>query len=621
MLIFDVETDGLLDTLTTIHSLVIYDTEKDELISCCNTGKYPNAKTSIWTVEKGEIIYQPIWYGLNLLQQAKEIAGHNIIKFDIPAIQKVFPSFKYTGKLYDTMLVSKLAFPDIGELDDKYIRKGVYPASVKQPNKKAKTIRGSYSLFAWGYRLGEYKGDYCEQDEAWTQWSVDMQRYCEQDVKVTTKLYELLKKKPIPENVIELEQQFAHIIGLQEQRGVGFDYPKAVELAAQLNQQFYDLTKELKEIFPPEIKVEVFIPKVNNKARGYVKGQPFTKKTIIEFNPASRQMVAERLIKKYNWKPTAKTDTGQPKIDESVLETLDFPEAPKLRDYFLLQKILGYLTEGTNAWLKLYNPKTKGIHGSVDTAGAVTGRCTHNKPNLANIPACDAFMGKECRSLFKARDGYTLVGCDASGLELRCLAHYMNDEDYTNEILNGDIHTKNQMAAGLPTRNNAKTFIYGFLYGAGDAKIGSITGKGAKEGKEIKKKFLTSLPSLSRLSTGVREKIKTRGYLKGIDGRKLKVREQYKGLNVLLQSAGAIVMKKALCILYDDCLAKGWKINDDFAFVLNVHDEYQAEVKPELVEEYKVMAVEAIRKAGKALGFKCPLDGEAKIGLNWCQTH
>jgi DNA polymerase I-like protein with 3'-5' exonuclease and polymerase domains len=197
----------------------------------------------------------------------------------------------------------------------------------------------------------------------------------------------------------------------------------------------------------------------------------------------------------------------------------------------------------------------------------------------------------------------------------------MNDEEYTNEILNGDIHTKNQQAAGLPTRDNAKTFIYGFLYGAGDSKIGSITGKGAKEGKAIKERFLNTLPKLKKLTEGVKQRIQQRGFLKGLDGRILKVREQYKGLNVLLQSCGAIVMKKALCILADDIEAKGWKINQDIAFVLNVHDEYQAEVKEELVDEYKVMAVEAIRKAGEYFGFRCPLDGESKVGENWYDTH
>lgn len=208
------------------------------------------------------------------------------------------------------------------------------------------------------------------------------------------------------------------------------------------------------------------------------------------------------------------------------------------------------------------------------------------------------------------------------------LAHYMNDEDYTHEILHGDIHTANQKAAGLPTRDNAKTFIYGFLYGAGDEKVGSITGKGSAEGKRIKAKFLKSLPKLAKLTKGVKQRISERGYLKGIDGRILKVREQYKGLNVLLQSAGAIVMKKALCILYDDCVSKGW-IKDNWYladdnliyFILNIHDEYQAEVKPEIVDEYKVAAVEAIKKAGLFFNMRCPLDGEAKEGENWYETH
>jgi DNA polymerase I-like protein with 3'-5' exonuclease and polymerase domains len=273
------------------------------------------------------------------------------------------------------------------------------------------------------------------------------------------------------------------------------------------------------------------------------------------------------------------------------------------------------------------------MDGHVDTLGAVTGRCTHNSPNLAQVPAVSkdkddnillglaGKYGKECRELFIPRAGFKLVGCDGSGLELRMLAHYMNDEEYTDAILNGDIHTKNQQAAGLPTRNNAKTFIYGFLYGAGDAKVGSITGKGAKEGKIIKNRFLASLPKLKKLSEGVKHKINTQGYLLGIDKRKLKVRESYKGLNVLLQSAGAIVMKKALCILDDDLNTKGWKLNEDYAFVLNIHDEIQAEVRPELVDEYMKMAVESIRKAGDYFNFRCPLDGEAKVGLNWCDTH
>ena len=599
-LIFDIETNGLLKETTQLHSLVIFNTDTGELVSC--TDHEDGSDNSYKR--------QPIRRGLELLEQANEIAGHNIIKFDIPALQKLFPDWKPKGKIFDTLLMSKLVYPDIGEVDDKNIRQNRFP----------KSLRGRYSLKAWGYRLGELKGDYCEQEDCWLEWTPDMQRYCQQDVMVTKKLFNLLKSKKIPQEAVELEHQFAQIIFQQECRGVYFDREKAVDLAGELISKKLKLEEELRLAFPPVIKEETFIPKVNNAKRGYIKGQPFIKKIVVEFNPSSRQMTAERLIAKYNWKPQKISPTGLPVIDEEVLENLDYEEAPLLKEYFLVTKTLGQLADGKNAWLKLVNSDSI-IHGCVDTLGAVTGRCTHSFPNLAQVPSGHSTYGKECRELFRARQGYKLIGCDASGLELRCLAHYMNDPDYTHEILNGDIHSKNQQAAGLPARDDAKTFIYGFLYGAGDAKIGAITGKGAKEGKAIKEKFLKALPKLRQLSDGVKQKIRTRGYLKGIDGRKLKVREQYKGLNVLLQSAGAIVMKKALCILYEDIRTKGWKINDDIAFVLNIHDEYQAEVKPALAEEYKIMAVDAIRKAGEYFNFRCPLDGEAKEGDSWYDTH
>ncbi|MCD7779637.1 MAG: DNA polymerase [Candidatus Gastranaerophilales bacterium] len=606
-LIFDLESNGLLQNTTVIHSLVIYDTQTEKVISCTDNDKE----------------FTPIKEGIKLLEQAEEIAGHNIIKFDLPAIQKIYPDFKFTGKIYDTLLASKLAYPDIGEkIDDRKIRKGEFP----------KNLRGKYSLEAFGYRLGILKGTYCKQENCWDKWSRDMQTYCSQDVMVTKALYNVLKSKNISPQVLELETGFNHIISLQEQRGVKFNKEKAINLASQLKEKQLKLEEELVRMFPPKIVKETFIPKVNNKTRGYVKGVPFIKTKVIPFKPSSRQMITERLIQKYNWKPIEFTDpsvifpNGQPKINDEILKELPYEEAPKLAEYFLLTKLIGYIAEGENAWLKC--EKQGVIYGSVDTIGAVTRRCTHFSPNLAQTPNAEAPYGKECRELFEAREGFKLIGCDAKALELRCLAHYMNDKHYTDEILNGDIHTKNQLAAGLPTRNNAKTFIYGFLYGAGDEKIGSITGKGAEEGRKIRKKFLKNVPSLHRLITAVKQTIKTRGYLYSIDKGILKIREQYKGLNTLLQSAGAIAMKKALCILFDDCIQRGWiedsfylKPNQKVYFVLNVHDEYQAEVRPEIVEEYKELAVKAIQRAGESLGFKCPLDGDVKEGMNWYETH
>jgi DNA polymerase-1 len=623
-IIFDIETDGLLDTITKIHCISLYD---------CNTD-------TIWqytdSIEPDYTNYYPLQYGLAVLSLAKRIVGHNILRYDIPAIQKLYPNFKVQGQIFDTLLMSKLTYPDIGLMDDRNIRTGKYP----------KELRGKYKLEAWGYRLGELKGEYCKQEDAWNCYSEDMQKYCNQDVMVTKKLYDKLLQHNIPEETINLEHRFAEIIFNQEQHGIQFNKQKAIDLDAQLRQDRYDIEQQLKVAFPPETIETTFIPKANNKTKGYIKGQPFIKKELVEFNPSSRQMIVDRLIKKYNWKPTRYTEPtdnypeGQPVMNEEVLDAIDYPEVELLKKYFVINKIIGFISEGSAAWLKLEQDNV--IHGSVDTCGTVTGRCSHNHPNLAQVPSADAQYGKECRELFEARTGYKLIGCDASSLELCCLAHYMAKWDkgkYAQIILEGDkkkgtdIHTLNQKAAGLPTRDNAKTFIYGFIYGAGDEKVGKIIGKGKTEGKSIKSKFLTKIPALKKLINSVKETVRERGYLKGIDKRKLKVRDDYKALNVLLQSAGAIAMKKALCIFVDGLVEAGYKVwnwqdnvckgqqDYDIAFVLNIHDEYQAEVKPELVDKYMQLAPKAITKAGEYFGFRCKLDGESKEGNNWYDTH
>jgi len=248
--------------------------------------------------------------------------------------------------------------------------------------------------------------------------------------------------------------------------------------------------------------------------------------------------------------------------------------------------------------------------------GAVTGRMTHSSPNMAQVPSVGSEYGAECRSLFTVPQGYKLVGADAASLELRMLAHYMKDEEYAKEIVEGDIHTKNQIAAGLQTRAQAKTFIYALLYGAGPAKIGKIVGGSAAHGQKLIDTFLRNTPALQRLRKTV-DKLSIQGTLPGLDGRKLYIRSAHAALNTLLQSAGAIVMKKALVLL--DTELRRYKL--DANFVVNVHDEFQLEVKEEHAQKVGELAVDSIKKAGVKLNLRCPLDGEYKIGDNWCQTH
>jgi len=246
--------------------------------------------------------------------------------------------------------------------------------------------------------------------------------------------------------------------------------------------------------------------------------------------------------------------------------------------------------------------------------GAVTGRMTHFKPNMAQIPATYSPYGKDCRSCWTVPEGYKLVGIDASGLELRMLAHYMNDRSYTNEVLNGDIHTANQKLAGLESRDKSKKFIYAYLYGAGNERLGSVVGGSRKDGKRLRESFLANLPALANLKDRV-ERASKRGFLKGLDGRKVTIRSEHAALNTLLQSAGAIIMKKALVLFVDSIK------HLDAQCVANVHDEWQVECLEKDAEEVGQRGVQAIVDAGIYFDLRCPLDGEYKIGDNWSDTH
>jgi DNA polymerase I len=515
-------------------------------------------------------------------KQTEEFIGHNIIGFDVPVLNKFFGNdiFKHC-KITDTLVLSRLFNP---------------------------ILEGGHSLKNWGKKLGQNKIQF-EQFDFLTE---DMLTYCRNDVALTEKLYNFLRRKMTDfGESIELEHKTATIIQKQHELGFKLDIVEAYGLQSLFQEEMNRLTTEVRKSFPPLKIEEEFIPKSNNKARGYVKGVPFTKVSFKEFNLGSRQQIAERLIM-LGWKPKKKTDKGQVIVDEKVLSEIhNIPEAKLINRFLMLQKRIAQVS----SWIEAVREDGR-VHGRVITNGTITGRMSHQSPNMAQIPAVYSPYGKECRALWIVNKGYKLVGVDASGLELRMLAHYMNDERYIHEVVNGDIHTANQVAAGLESRDKAKTFIYAFIYGAGSAKIGSIIGGTQRDGERAKEKFLRATPSLRSLREKV-ERVAERRYVKGLDGRKIIIRHAHAALNTLLQGAGAIVMKKALTLL-DEYV----KIKQIKAFpVVNVHDEFQYEVEESRVNEFGKLAVQSIIDAGKLLKVRCPLNGEYKIGNNWSETH
>ena len=502
------------------------------------------------------------------------IIMHNGICFDAPVLRKSWNITMKQSQMCDTLVLSRLLSP---------------------------SLEGGHSLAAWGGRLGFPKGDFSDWDAGY---SAEMEAYCIQDTLVTEKLYlhlttELTRNK-FEERSIKLEHNVQAVIAKQEESGFKLNERDAIILLSTLQNKLVVLETELQNIFPTKT-----ILRVSEKT-----GKPL--KPIIEpFNPGSRKQIGERLQEK-GWKPDKYTETGQPIVDEGTLEGLDFPEAKAIAEYLLLQKRIAQI----QSWLKVVQPDGR-VRGKVITNGAVTGRMTHHSPNMAQVPSCGSPYGEDCRDLWIVEKGYKLVGIDASGLELRMLAHYMEDDAYIYEVTQGDIHTANQKAAGLETRSQAKTFIYAFLYGAGAAKIGKVVGAGAREGQKLIDSFLENTPKLRALREKVARISKSSGSLPGLDGRRLYIRSDHAALNTLLQGAGAIVMKQALVIL-DERLSK---LGVDYKFVANVHDEWQIEVEEAYADMVGKLGVQAIEQAGRVLKMRCPLTGAYKVGNSWKETH
>jgi DNA polymerase I-like protein with 3'-5' exonuclease and polymerase domains len=504
------------------------------------------------------------------LVKADSIVGHNLIGFDVPVLRQVWGIDIDAKKVIDTLVMSRLYNP---------------------------SLDGGHSLRAWGIRMGnEQKGDFTDFDGGLTQEMID---YCVQDTVVNAHLYKhlvkLLSEEGFSPLSIDLEHEVAVYTKQQEDNGFMLDFDMACNISSEHSDRMDAIEEQLQQVFPPII-TERWSEKTGKRLKDNVE----------VFNVGSRQQIAKRLeTKGAVWKQH--TEKGAVVVNEKTLAALThIPEAELVLEYLTLQKRLGMV----NSWIDAYASDGR-VHGRVNTCGAVTGRMTHSSPNMAQIPSESLY--REC---WTVPDGHLLVGIDASGLELRMLAHYLKNDSFTNELLTGDIHTANQKAAGLETRNQAKTFIYAFLYGAGNEKIGTIIGGGRGEGQELRNRFLSNTPGLSTLRKRV-EASAAKGKIVGLDGRMVRIRSEHSALNTLLQSAGAIVMKQAL-VLAVNRLRKN-KV--PFKLVAQVHDEFQVEAPEAYAEAVGHTFRNSIRRAGECLELRCPLDGEFKIGSSWAETH
>ena len=612
-IILDLECDGLYDTLTKIWVIGVKDVE---------TGR-----TQFYSDEESPPTDGSLQEGLRVIQGAEKVIGHNLIDYDYPVIEKLLEVELDYDKVFDTLVVSRLLNPD----------------RRKPSNYTGKS--GPHSLDAWGCRVGKAKPGH----DTWDVFDTAMLRRNRGDLEVNNLVYSVLRSEIKGHNwshAIEIEHKIRRIITRQEHNGVNFDLSRAHDLLTTLDDKVKCIDDELLPNLPKSCKswgTTISKPFKNNGDRlkrvndwfdqfddcssDLVAG-PFTRLDWIEMNLGSMAQVKKHLLAA-GWQPTEwnyndNGDKTSPKLTEDSYGTISGNIGSLIKDRLLLK----HRRSQIQGWVDRVRHDGR-LSAGANTCGTNTRRFRH--VNVVNVPKAKdyIFLGKEMRSLFCAPKGRRIVGHDASGLELRMLAHYMNDPEFTEAVIYGkesdgtDIHTVNQRLAGLPTRDDAKTFIYAFLYGAGNEKIGSIVGGDANAGAALKRRFLKNLPALAELIKKVK-KASGKGWLRGLDGSKIFMRRgpdgsvlTHKALNTLLQSAGAIVMKESIVVL-DEAVSY---TSIDALKVLDMHDEAQWDVALKDCKEYMELAEMSLVKAGENLEMKVPLAAEAKMGLNWMETH
>lgn len=605
--------------------------------------------------------------------------GHNIVQYDAPAINKLLlddPADKIKpSQVLDTLICSRLFRFD-----------QCHPEMVAAFHLRGwDTRQGGHSLAAWGARLGVPKTDFHD----FSQFSMDQLAYCVQDTAVNLGVFNVLVKEKklyqISDQSIRIEQDVAHMLAVQEAYGCTLDVAQAESLLRETTELMDVYMVRLREAFPQRlVEWRTFTPAItksgemkkvhrewllNNQHRQNPDGSYTLLQLEEPFNPKSGKQLAERLLA-LGWRPSKFTPTGAastatPDIQTAIIQLKDkVPEVAVLEKY----NIIFDRRNKAEKWLRLVAEAGDGrIHGKVWHIGCWTHRCSHTDDNMANVPSVE--LGKDKKPLysisgnfgFECRNSWTvsdkeklvMVGCDASGIQLRALSHYMGDPAYIKQLLEGDIHVVNQLAAGIHDRPTAKTFIYAWLLGAGDEKIGQIVGvkdeeiddiltknstetkrciemlkrKGIKayrltvatilKGRRTKQKFLESLPYLKHFRTVVIPEAAAKGWMRGLDGRTFHIPNEHLAMAAYLQGFEAVIMKWAMRHYQQELR----KLQIPFKQLLFVHDEFQIETPEEFGSIVGKTVVDSIKWAGVELGSLCPLDGEFRVGKSWAECH
>lgn len=580
-LAFDIETDGLLRSLSKIHCIVARDLDTDE--------EYR------WDDD--------IRTGLEFLLTADELWGHNIVGYDFEAIKELYPKWDYKGVTYDTLILSRLFFTDILDRDFR-----------SRPANMPANLYGRHSLEAWGHRLGQHKSEFGKSLAGdWSTYTPEMLEYCAQDVVVSCAVAKMFEPKlETYKGCIDTEHKVASLMAWQEREGFPFDVAAAQQLESRLRTELDSISDEMRNTFL-FVNGGLFTPKRNNSTQGYFEGAAMCK--LKEFSPTSRDHIAWAMETFRGWEAKERTASGRAKIDDVVLKEIGTPEALKFSRILELQKHLGQLSDGKNAWLK---KEIKGfIHHSC-FLNTNTGRQAHSNPNLAQVPSA-----KEYRELFNAGEGRTLVSADAAGLELRCLGHYLSPFDggkFATEVVNGDIHTALASIYGTD-RKSGKGVTYCLIYGGGDNKLGLTAGASKRhasaKGKDIRKRVLEGLEGFSELSKAINSRAES-DVLRGLDGRPIRLQgKRHASLNYLLQSAGAVLCKN--WVIRANELAQEAGI--DYNPVEFVHDQMSWSVDPKDVDKALFCITSAIKDVKHQFKFRCELDCDPKSGFTWADVH